>query len=146
MIRDIIDAVRLVTDLIPDPKKKAEAEAVLIEARTRAEELDARLAEAGRDVVVAEATGHSRVQREWRPHFMYLCMVLLFWHAVPLPLLSVALDVPLEALVGLAAVPSGLWTLLTVGMGGYIGARTLEKIRSHDRISGARGTGASSGP
>lgn len=140
MIRDIIDTVRLVTDLIPDPEKKARAQSVLIEARARAEDLDARLAEAGRDVVVAEATGTSLAQRNWRPHFMYLCMVLLFWHAVPLPLLSVALDVPLKTLVGLAAVPSGLWTLLTVGMGGYIGARTLEKV------SGARGAGASSGP
>lgn len=99
MIRDIIDAVRFVTDLIPDPEKKAKVEAVLVEARTKAEELDIRLAEAGRDVVVAEATGQSRVQRNWRPHFMYLCMGLLFWHAVPLPLLSVALGVPLETLV-----------------------------------------------
>ena len=128
MIRDIIEAVRVVTDLIPDPEKKARAEGILIAAEAEAKELDVRLADAGRDVIIAEATGHSRVQREWRPHFMYLCMVLLFWHAVPLPLLSVALDVPLEALVGLAAVPSGLWTLLTVGMGGYIGARTLEKV------------------
>ena len=117
--------VDLARRAIGDPDERAAVETAL---RRAAAEVDATLAEAGRDVVVAEATGQSAVQRNWRPHFMYVCMILLVWHAVPVPILAVLLDVPVSALVALDHVPSGLWTLLTVGMGGYIGARTIEKV------------------
>ncbi len=84
-------------------------------------------AEAQASIVVAEAQGSPR-QRNWRPAFMIVCMGLLVWHAVAVPILAAILAVPLDEVVGLRAVPDGLWTLLVVGMGGYIGGRSLEKV------------------
>ncbi len=122
LLAPLIDLAR---SAIGDPERRAELEAALTRAAAASERA---LDEARRDVVVAEATGHSPAQRNWRPHFMYVCMALLVWYAVPLPLLSVLLDTDLADLIGLSHVPPGLWTLLTVGMGGYIGARTVEKL------------------
>lgn len=117
----ILDIVRRV---VPDP---AEQDRMERELRQAAAEADARLAEAQAGVIAAEAEGNW-LQRSWRPIFMWLCMGLLVWHAVALPVLAAVLGVPLGEVVGLDHVPEGLWTLLVIGMGGYIGGRSVEKI------------------
>lgn len=121
LVSPILDIVRRV---VPDKEEQARLEAEILEAATEA---DGKLAAAQASVVKAEAEGN-RLQRGWRPVFMWLCMGLLVWHAVAVPILAVALDVPLTDMIGLDHVPEGLWTLLVVGMGGYIGGRSLEKV------------------
>lgn len=116
--------LEIVRRVVPDPAERARIEADLTRAASDAE---ARLAEAQASIVVAEAQG-SPLQRNWRPAFMIVCMGLLVWHAVAVPILAAALAVPLDEVVGLRAVPDGLWTLLVVGMGGYIGGRSVEKV------------------
>ncbi|MEJ8573109.1 3TM-type holin [Microbaculum marinum] len=116
--------LEIVERVIPDPKERARIEAELKQAAADAE---ARMAEAQAAIITAEAQG-SPLQRNWRPVFMVVCMGLLVWHAVAVPILAAALAVPLDEVVGLKAVPEGLWTLLVVGMGGYIGGRSLEKV------------------
>ena len=116
--------LEIVQRVVPDPAERARIEADL---RSAAAETDARLAEAQASIITAEAQG-SPLQRNWRPLFMVVCMGLLVWHAVAVPILAAVLAVPLDEVVGLRAVPDGLWTLLVVGMGGYIGGRSLEKV------------------
>lgn len=116
--------LEIVRRVVPDPAERARIEADLTRAASDAE---ARLAEAQASIVVAEAQG-SALQRNWRPAFMIVCMGLLVWHAVAVPILAASLAVPLDEVVGLRAVPDGLWTLLVVGMGGYIGGRSVEKV------------------
>lgn len=116
--------LEIVRRVIPDPVERARIEA---ELRQAASDGEARLAEARASVITAEAHG-SPLQRNWRPIFMFVCMGLLVWHAVAVPILAAMLAVPLDEVVGLKSVPDGLWTLLVVGMGGYIGGRSLEKV------------------
>lgn len=74
-------------------------ESALVEAKTR--------------VITAEATGQSWMQRNWRPVTMLTFLVL------------VVLDT-----LGLTAfrLSAEAWTLLQIGLGGYVVGRSAEKI------------------
>ncbi len=65
------------------------------------------------DIITAEATGSSWIQKSWRPITMLTFLVL------------VVLDS-----FGVLASPLAdeAWTLLQIGLGGYITGRSLEKI------------------
>ena len=66
-------------------------------------------------------------QRNWRPHLMYTIMFILIWLVVVVPLLGVfGIDIKVDE--ALKSVPTQIWTLLTVGSGGYIAGRTTEKL------------------
>jgi len=67
------------------------------------------------NVIVAEAQGASWIQRNWRPVTMLTFLILIVLAALRVIDLS------------LMQVPKPMWTLLTVGIGGYIGGRTVEK-------------------
>lgn len=71
-------------------------------------------------VIQAEASGHSWLQRNWRPITMLTFLAL------------VVLDS-----FGLLAFPlkDDAWTLLQIGLGGYVAGRSAEKI-THQVISG----------
>lgn len=116
--------LEIVKRVIPDPSERAQIEAQLKQA---AADSEARLAEAQASVITTEASGNW-MQRSWRPIFMFVCMGLLVWHAIGIPIMAASLNVPLRDVVGLTLVPEGLWTLLAIGMGGYIAGRSAEKI------------------
>lgn len=64
-------------------------------------------------VITAEATGQSWTQRNWRPITMLTFLVLVVFDSfgwLPNPLASEA------------------WTLLQIGLGGYVAGRTAEKM------------------
>ena len=76
--------------------------------------------------VAAELTG-SKIQRSWRPHLMYLIMFFLFWLVIIVPVLGVfGFVIPVKE--ALDSVPIQMWTLLTVGVGGYTVLRSGEKM------------------
>lgn len=106
---------------IPDAGERLEAER---EARQMMADAEARIIEAARDVVQAEVTGQSRIQRAWRPIAMLTFLGIIVWIAVVAPIFGLAED----SVDALARVPQLLWTLIMIGMGGYIGGRSLEKI------------------
>ena len=84
--------------------------------------------QAARDVVVSETQGNW-LQRSWRP------IIMLMFAAVIGNNFGLAPYV--EAFGGVAVVleiPDGMWTLLTIGMGGYVVGRTFEKTGSHIRL------------
>ena len=110
---------------IPDAKMRMEAEA---EARHMLAESEARIFEAARDVLVAETTG-SRLQRLWRPAAMVNFLLLINYVVVIAPWFGLV-D---ETLSALSRVPPELWTLITVGMGGYIMGRSAEKLMENWR-------------
>ena len=69
--------------------------------------------EAKRDIIVAEARGDSWLQRSWRPITMLTFLVLVCadsfgWLANPLA--------------------DQAWTLLQIGLGGYVVGRSAEKV------------------
>jgi hypothetical protein len=77
------------------------------------------------DIITAEIKGESWMQRNWRPTLMMVCIAIIFNNFVFAP--YIGLFFPDKQLM--LELPGGLWALLNVGVGGYIGARTVEKIK-----------------
>ncbi|SNZ11927.1 Holin of 3TMs, for gene-transfer release [Persephonella hydrogeniphila] len=73
--------------------------------------------EAKRDIVVAEATGHSWLQRNWRPITMLVFVYIIAHNFIIAPLFNLKY----------LPIPPDMWELLKLGMGGYIIGRTVEK-------------------
>lgn len=78
------------------------------------------LAKTKSDVIVAEAQSESWITRTWRPLVMidFAVLINLVFFGVIGP----------EIMHRLQNIPSQLWTLLSIGIGGYIGGRSGEKI------------------
>ena len=87
-----------------------------------------RTAELGADVVMAETTSGNWLSRSWRPLLMLMLMgfLLLVGFVLPVADLIAGHRVPFEP--RWQSLPEGFWQFLTVGAGGYIGGRSLEKV------------------
>ena len=86
-------------------------------------EYETKIVSAQAEVIKAEATGASWLQRNWRPLLMVSIVAIVVNNYILFPY-SAALGaniVPLE-------LPDGLWTLMQIGVGGYIVGRSGEKI------------------
>lgn len=94
------------------------------------------------DVIKTEATGEEPVQRKWRPWVMLTFAAVIVYSIVFRDLLmwgflAAGADVPQLPKVG-DDVPEGLWILLQIGIGGYIGGRSAEKIAKAVNWSSAK--------
>lgn len=93
------------------------------EMSARLLEYESKLMEAKKSIILAETQGQSWLQRNWRPVLMLVIVAIVA---------NNYLLVPYLALFGVPAVtlelPESLWGLMTLGVGGYIGGRTVEKI------------------
>ena len=79
-------------------------------------------------IIVAEAQGKSFLQRTWRPITMMSFVAIIVNNYIFVPYaVSFGLSVPM------LDIPPGMWSLLTVGIGGYIGGRTYEKVKGVQR-------------
>ena len=97
-----------------------------IENNSHEEDIAELKAQAG--IIKAEATGESPAQRNWRPHLMYFIMFLLGFNGVIAPLSNALFDLDLPMLEAWGSIPTPMWQLLMIGMGGYVGGRSGEKI------------------
>ena len=109
----------ILTRIIPDPEQQAEAKSELmnIMVKAQAEEMKAKS-----QVVIAEAKGESWMQRNWRPVLMFTFIALIINNFILVPYMA-AVGLPIAPL----PLPTEMWTLLTIGVGGYIGGRSYEK-------------------
>jgi hypothetical protein len=87
-----------------------------------------RTAELGRDVVLAEVQSEHWLSRSWRPMLMLLLMGFLLLAGLVLPLADVIAGGPIPFQPRWQMLPQGFWDFLAIGMGGYIGGRSLEKV------------------
>lgn len=138
-ILDILNPAKVFTDavhgilssVIADPTKKAELAAQIAQAQldftNKAHELDNQFAEMQSRVVIAEAQGSSWMQRNWRPVLMFVFMSILVNNFILAPYVKA-----FGANVPVLDMPPGMYALLTVCVGGYIGGRTLEKVKDSD--------------
>lgn len=108
----------------PNLKLKIQALKAQLEAEvTMALSRDAaKLDQMAGQIVLAEVQGKSWLQRNWRPVMMWLLMFLIVWDLIIGPIF-VAIGLPLKI-----DVPENVWTLLGIGMGGYVLGRSGEKI------------------
>lgn len=110
-----------VSDVALRRKLAAEIEAQTLGYFTRSAEL-------GAEVVLAETQSEHWLSRSWRPLLMLILMGFLLLVGLVLPLADLIAGhrVPFEP--RWQALPEGFWQFLTVGAGGYIGGRSLEKV------------------
>jgi hypothetical protein len=79
---------------------------------------ETKLAEAQSKVIVAEAQGQSWLQRNWRPVLMLSFTAIVVNNYILAPIFGTP---P-------ATVPESMWTLMQIGVGGYIVGRSAEKV------------------
>lgn len=125
------DALKPVADVIDelhtseDEKLAAKTKLLAIQTDFAAKALDyeAKLATEQGATVRAEATGHSWMQRNWRPMIMLMFGYIVAHNYIVVPVVlmfgghAVVLDLPPD-----------LWSLLKIGIGGYVVGRSAEKI------------------
>jgi hypothetical protein len=114
------DAGKAIDAISTSAEEKARAKNEL--SKTVLDSLN-RLQEAQRDVLVAEITG-SKIQRLWRPVVMLAFAFIVVFHFFAYPTIK-AFKAELPELPDL--VPQ-FWTLLELGIGGYVIGRSAEKI------------------
>ncbi|MHC4640109.1 MAG: 3TM-type holin [Planctomycetota bacterium] len=74
-------------------------------------------------IIMAEATGASWLQRNWRPLLMLIFMVIITNNYIFFPYASLFTDK-----VTVLELPDFMWQILKIGVGGYIVGRSGEKI------------------
>jgi hypothetical protein len=128
----VAGATKLIDDAInkiwPDPSQKATAEALTIKATS-----DAAIAQMAQQmsVMLAEANSADKWTSRARPSFLYVMYAMILW-SLPMgivyainPVLAGHIADGMQA--SLAAIPESLWTLMTTGYLGYVGAREIGK-------------------
>jgi len=104
-------------------EKKAEIQAKTIELETMVSQLQIKQQELQSNVIVAEIKGESWAQRNWRPILMLCCVAVVANNYLFLPYLA------LFGVQGaVLTLPDHLWSLMSIGVGGYIAGRSAEKI------------------
>ena len=125
-VKALVDAANSVIGrFVADPKQKAAAQLALFQAQASLQEAamaaQQQLADAQSKIIVAEAQSESWIARNWRPIAMLTFLAIIVYQG---PLVSIFHWPP----VSYASIPDRMWSLLELGIGGYIGGRTLEKV------------------
>lgn len=89
---------------------------------TKLSSLVEKLIDAQKEVLITEMKG-SWMQKNWRPMLMMMIMAIIGNNYIVVPYLDAMFDWSV-----VLTLPKELWTLLTVGVGGYVGGRSVEKL------------------
>ena len=81
------------------------------------------LVQAQASIITAEANGQSWLQRNWRPLLMLIFMVIISNNYIVHPYIALFSGSSIEL-----DVPDQMWSLLKIGVGGYVVGRSGEKI------------------
>ena len=112
---------RYVADAELRQKLKAELEASLMDHLSKASEMQ-------QNVVLAEIKSEHWLTANWRPLLMMVLMGFLILVGLVIPALDWLLGGPIPYKPRWNDLPAGFWDFLGIGVGGYIGGRSLEKI------------------
>jgi hypothetical protein len=104
----------LVDNLHTSDEERLEAKSVLLELQTglmsQTLAYEQKLAESQASIIVAEATSSSWLTTTWRPITMLTFVGLIVW----------------SQFTGMV-IPPDLWFVVKLGLGGYLGGRSVEK-------------------
>lgn len=110
----------IVKEAIPDADKRVEAEnKVRLALLENSQQIEASASQ----IILAEAKSEHWMAASWRPLLMMVITAIVAWNYL--------IGGIIEALIGrdfLIPLPDEMWTLLTVGVGGYTLGRSGEKI------------------
>jgi hypothetical protein len=118
----------LIDDLHTSDEEKLIMKAKLMEIEkdtiAKAIDFESELINAKKDIIVAEAKGQSWLQRNWRPLLMMVCITIIANNYIIFPYIQ--LFFPEHAVM--LELPNELFSLMSIGVGGYIVGRSGEKI------------------
>lgn len=89
-------------------------------------DLDSKLVSYQRDIIVAEAKSESWMARNWRPIMMLAFVGIIVNNHMLAPYLQL-FGIPYKIM----EVPENMWSLLNIGVGGYVVGRSAEKTMKH---------------
>lgn len=117
----------IISQFVADPVAKMQAAAKMAELETgfREKQLEAErdFAAEQAKVIVAEAQSDSWLARNWRPITMLTFVAIIVWNYIVVGTVGAFVE-----RIHIIAIPTDMWELLKLGIGGYIGARTVEKV------------------
>jgi len=118
------DAVKGVTDLVgqfvEDKDKANELETAI---KSKLIGLEQEVVRAQRDTIVAEANSQSFIARNWRPIMMLTFVFIIANNYILFPYVQLFGGTALEL-----EIPDAMWSLLKIGVGGYVMGRSGEKM------------------
>jgi hypothetical protein len=79
-------------------------------------------------IVLAEIKSEHWLTRSWRPILMLTLLGFVVFVGLVIPLLDVIVGSPVPFNPRWEVLPTPFWEFLQIGVGGYIGGRTLEKV------------------
>jgi hypothetical protein len=79
-------------------------------------------------IVLAEVKSEHWLTRSWRPILMLTLLGIVVFFGLALPIADGLAGKPLPFSPRWNEIPPQMWDFLMIGMGGYIGGRSLEKI------------------
>jgi hypothetical protein len=110
-------AVKLIDEIHTSDEEKlqlqAQIKAVENELLAKVIDYESKLLESKTAIITAEATGQSWMQRNWRPITMLTFLALVVLNSFGLLVTPLANEA---------------WTLLQIGLGGYVAGRSAEKM------------------
>lgn len=120
-------AVDLVDEVHTSDEEKEQLQNQLFELQStvmsKVMEYESKTLDAKASIIKAEAQGTSWLQRNWRPILMLSIVAIVVNNYILFPYLSMFTDK-----VVMLNLPDKLFTLMTVGVGGYVAGRSGEKI------------------
>ena len=118
-VSKVLDA--LVKDQELRRKLQADLELKLTEHLGKTQELE-------QAIVLAEIKSEHWLTRSWRPILMLTLLGFIVFVGIVLPFLDFVMGAPVTFNPRWQALPPQFWDFLSIGVGGYIGGRTLEKV------------------
>lgn len=110
-------AAKLVDELHTSDEERIDAKTRMLTAQTEVTmkilDYEAQLMQMKSSIVLAEAQGQSWIQRSWRPITMLTFLILVLCDSFGLLPFRLATEA---------------WTLLQIGLGGYVAGRSAEKV------------------
>ena len=120
--KEVVDSIGTAIDKIDKSDEKLELQLKYKELLMGIEgaylDYEGKLLDHKSKIVESEAKGESWLQRNWRPLLMCICMFIVFNNYVLVPYFQL----PVTTL------DEHIWTLMDLGVGGYVAGRSLEKI------------------
>ena len=117
----LISAMFKTVDKVVDSKEEKEK----IKAKIQEQVISGEMKElqSAANIILAETKSESWLARSWRPLLMMVAIIIIANNYLFVPYANAFLGVGIEL-----ELPDALWTLLTIGVGGYTLGRSGEKV------------------
>lgn len=116
------------------PEDKDKAQEIERELQMQLMMNSANVEKAAADIILAEAKSESWIASSWRPILMLVITAIVAWNFLLAPLIELGVTLATGDQIPLQIdLPGELWTLLTVGVGGYTVGRSAEKVANNLR-------------